>query len=171
MILRHVFRGMTSRVNACPRSLNMKICRATENDKHAIATFDDIERLQFPFHYQSRHARSWARDNGCRRLEASLAIFLSCQQLDTEAARLPFSQNRFAFEGSDSRKHDTFLSQLRPFQRSAMFYAHFGPQVFYHQLPFGLMHKLPGLREVVLLLKDDTCELTSADGLSGDRTD
>jgi hypothetical protein len=46
---------------------------------------------------------------------------------------------------------------------------HFGPQICYLESPFDSFQKLWGLQQIVLFLKDEICELTSGDKLSGER--
>jgi hypothetical protein len=168
-ILKLMLGDRTIHINARPQSLFVRTCSATENDGQAIQKFNNLKYQQLPHHYQVRHARCWSRNNDCCRLQASLAILLVCRQLYTEAALLPFSTNDFAFDGSNSHRHGEFLDRLRPLQRRAIRRVHFGPQIFYLQSPFGPVQKLSGLQEIVLFLKEDVCELTSSDDLSGER--
>jgi hypothetical protein len=120
-------------------------------------------------HYQIRHAKCWPQDGKHSGLRACLAILLVCRELYTEAATLPFSTNRFAFDGTNSCSHERFLHWLRSAQRNAIRRVHFGPQLFYLQAPFKPMERLTGLQEVVLFLKDDVCGPISGDSLSGER--
>jgi hypothetical protein len=170
MILQLVLGGRTVHVDARPRSLRVRLCVATDNDSHAIRTFDNIENQHLPSHYQVRHARCWLKQNDCCELRACLSILLVCRQLYTEAALLPFCLNEFAFDGTNSRSHKKFLNRLTLAQRRSIRRAHFGPQILYLQAPFKPLEDLAGLQEVALFMKhDDICEPTHVDGLSGDR--
>lgn len=168
-ILQFVMGSRTIHINARPQNLRVSICSATENDEQAIQLFKDSRHQQLPHHYQVRHARCWSRNDNNRRLQRSLALLSVCRQLYTEAALLPFSMNEFAFDGSNSHSHDMFLDRLSPLQRRSIRRLNFGPQIFYLQSPFDLLAKLPGLREIVLFLRHDICELLGGDDLSGER--
>jgi hypothetical protein len=169
IISRFVLGGKTVHIDARPRGLRVRLCMTTENDSHAIESFNNAEYQHFPRHYQVRHAQCWSQDNKSCELHACLAILSVCRQLYTEAALLPFSTNEFAFDGTNSRSHDKFLDGLRPAQRKTIRRVHFGPQIFYLQAPFDPIEKLRGLQEVVLFLKDDVCGPISGDGLSRER--
>ena len=169
IIWKLVLGGRTIHISARPKSLRVRTCSATENDKQAIDEFIDVSHRKLPHHYQTRHAQCWSWNNECCGLKACLLVLLVCRQLHTEAALLPFSTNDFAFDGCNSRGHDVFLDRLKPFQRGAIRRAHFGQQIFYLESPFDSIRSLPGLQEIVLFLKDDVCELVGEDDLSGER--
>jgi hypothetical protein len=171
VILRLVLGGGIVHIDARSHSLRVRLCIATENDSHAIRSFENHENRHFPRHYQIRHAKCWSQDDKCCELRACLAILLVCRQLYTEAALLHFSTNKVAFDGTNSRSHENFLDRLRSAQRETIRRVHFGPQIFYLQAPFEPIEKLTGLREVVLFLKNDVCGSISDDNLSGERTE
>jgi hypothetical protein len=164
-----VLGGRTIHINARPKTLRVRTCSATEDDKQAIDEFIDVRHHKLPQHYQARHAQCWSRNNECCGLRASLIILLVCRQLYTESALLPFSTNDFAFDGSNSHGHDAFLERLKPLQRGAIRRVHSGQQIFYLESPFDSIRKLSGLQEIFLFLKDDICDLMSEDDLSGER--
>jgi len=171
IILRLVLGGGLVHIDARSHTLRVRLCIATETDRHAIRSFKNHENQHFPRHYQIRHAKCWSQDNKCCELRACLAILLVCRQLYAEAALLPFSTNEFAFDGTNSRSHKKFLDRLESAQRQTIRCVHFGPQIFYLQAPFEPMEKLTGLRGVVLFLKNDVCGPISGDDLSGERTE
>jgi hypothetical protein len=170
MILQLVLGARTVHIDARPRSIRVRFCIATDNDSHAIQTFDNIDNQHLPRHYQVRHARCWFEKNESYELRTCSSILLVCRQLYTEAALLPFSSNEFAFEGTNSRSHEAFLNRLTLAQRRYIRHAHSGPQILYLQAPFKPLDNLAGLQEVALFMEhDDICEPTNVDGLSGDR--
>lgn len=51
IILQFMLRGRTFHIDGRSRSLRVRLCIATDNDRHAIQTFDTIENQYLPRYY------------------------------------------------------------------------------------------------------------------------